>query len=673
MNQRSIILNIIISASAGLVFAFVISTSIYKNNLASTFDWVVTISLLALGFGAVYFFFLPNALKQFASVPLSIKVWGMTLAVASGMAGNIKFPSLIALIIGSILLVSAGLTSLHSLLIKKRAVRFVIAWALGGLLSFFALGFFKNFYPSFWELILITIAFNIIFTLVLDIILEHFINSLRNDSIEKIIPVILLTLGLSLLVLTIRLLAQYPTHFSTEFFLPIEGTIPVFLAMTILSQSWTAFILTKLDITNWRTAQFTNWMKRNLPGLVLASAISASTYLLATVLVSPDLGLADNYFDTDSPIWVNFLTANANELHGMRAVHPFVLMMLRPPVWLLSLLLNGDKFHAAILLNALVGGICVYLVWVFFKQRTGNTPYALSIAALLGFSNSHLLLSAFLESYIFSAAVLIATVVILQDKNTRLTTIVPVGLVTFGITITNFIQSAILFLLTQKSIQKTFKYFFITIALATLLSFVQNTIQPNSQPFYLAGNLGNETAFQRDIIDVPISETVSRANVISRTMTLFSVVAPRPLIFLEELGCSYPCFNTIRFFRGEYQYASYIGFGSLLARSWFVLLFLAALIFVWKLFKSPKDTSLQVALALNLIFNFILHMNYGDDPMLYSPNWTYAIVLFLGMSFESLGRRKWFNIILLVFLSVLLVNNVELFHTMMEAILPFRL
>ena len=459
--------------------------------------------------------------------------------------------------------------------------------------------------------------------------------------------------------------------FKIDFFVLDILHIPAFLSLTILSQSWTVILLQKLDEANWRSHPVILWIERHLPGLLLASAISASTYLLATVLVSSNLRLADNYFDTDSPIWVSFLTANANQIHPMRAVHPYILMMLRPFVWLLSLLLNGNKFHAAILLNALVGGLCVFLTWYFFKKRTGNTTYALLIASLVGFSNSHLLLSAFLESYIFSAAILITSVLLLQNKDVKLKHAVPIGLVTFGITITNFLQTCVTFLLTQWDIKKTFKYVFITIALATMLSFVQTTIQPNNNAFYIPSQISGESAFKRDVVNVPISETISRANVITRTITLFSVVAPRPMILLEEIGCSTPCFNTIRFFRGKYLYASYIGFGSWLARSWFVLLGIAGLIFVWNLFKKQKGVSLQAALALNILFNFVLHMNYGDDPMLYSPNWTYALLFFFGLSFEKFANKKWMQIGLLIFLTALLINNVDLFRKMLDAILPF--
>jgi hypothetical protein len=542
----------------------------------------------------------------------------------------------------------------------------IIAWALSGATSFFVLGFFQNFYPSRWELVLFTVLLNTIFTLAYAIIIERTTSSLK----EEITSITILCLGVLVFALTLRLISQYPTLLHITL-LPTPNIIPAFLGLTLLSPIWTFPILHKLDTTNWRSFPIILWIKRNSPGLLLASAISASTYALGAVLTSSDLHLADNYFDTDSPIWVNFLTANKDQVMSMRAVHPYALMLLRPQVWFLSLILNGDKFHAVILLNALFGGVCVFLAWLFFKQRTNNTAYALGLAALLGLSNSHLLMSSFLESYIFSAAILITSLVLLQHKDVKLKHSIPVGLVTFGITITNFIQTCITFLLTQWDIKKTFKYVSITIVLATILTFTQTLLQPNSQPFYVPSYLGNESAFKRDVVGVPLSETISRVNVITRTMTLFSVVAPRPLILLEEIGCTTPCFNTIRFFRGKYQYASYIGFGSWLARVWFVLLVVAVLIFVWNLIRNPKNVSLQIALALNLLFNFVLHMNYGDDPMLYSPNWTYALVFFVGISFERLADKKWFQIGLLIFITALLFNNLELFHKMLDAILPF--
>ena len=405
---------------------------------------------------------------------------------------------------------------------------------------------------------------------------------------------------------------------------------------------------------------------------MLAAAIAISTFALATAFNHPGINKVDNYFDTDSADWVNRLTASGKDIIPLRPVHPFAFLILRPPAWLLSMILNGDKFYAATLLNSIFGGICVYLTWLFFKHRTNNTAYALLIAALLGLSSSHLLLSVFLETYIFSAAVLIFYMLLLQAGERSLIRLVPVGLLTFGITITNFAQTCIAYFVTFPNFRNLLKYIGIVLGAALILAFAQNIIYPSSEPFYIPSNMLNEHVYGFNPFHSETRLVVSRANVLLRDMFLMNIVAPRPLILLKEAGCTFPCFQTIFMVGGtHYRYASYIGFGSLLARIWFVAIALAGFLFIRRSIKLPQQTAIQIALAANILFNFVLHMNYGDDPILYSPDWTYALVFFFGISYEGFANRKWFQAALLIFIIGLFVNNLGLFQKMLDAIAPF--
>jgi hypothetical protein len=97
----------------------------------------------------------------------------------------------------------------------------------------------------------------------------------------------------------------------------------------------------------------------------------------------------------------------------------------------------------------------------------------------------------------------------------------------------------------------------------------------------------------------------------------------------------------------------------------------AAGLYLWSLFKSPSGTALQTVLLLNILFNFALHIAYGEDPLLYSPDWTYALVFFFGMSFERWADRKWWQVLLLIFIIALTINNLQLFRTIFEMMLPF--
>jgi len=556
--------------------------------------------------------------------------------------------------------------------LPMQAVHYTLVLAFSGFISYFAVGFLKNFYPLFWQFITLSILSNILFSLILDFILNHTTSLLKNSPGQHLQSILVLSLGLVTVALTSQLLLQYPSIFSADFFLPDIQLLPTFLVITILASGLTMFAVQRTAWSAWQNSQLADRIQRNLPGLLLAAAITISTFALATAFNHPGINNVDNYFDTDSGDWINRLTASGKDLIPLRPVHPFAFLILRPPAWLFSTILNGDKFYAATLLNSIFGGICVYLTWLFFKHRTNNTTYALLIAALLGLSSSHLILSVFLETYIFSAALLILFIYLLQSGERSLTRLVPIGLLTFGITITNFAQTCIAYFLTYPNLKNVLKYIVIVLGIAAILAFAQNIIYPASEPFYIPSGMLNERVYRFNLLESEPRLIVSRANVLLRDMFLMNIVAPRPLILLKEAGCSFPCFQTLFMVGGtHYIYASYIGFGSLLARIWFVSVALAGILFIRKSLKSPQQAALQIALVANILFNFILHMNYGDDPLLYSPDWTYALVFFFGISYEPFASRKWFQIPLLIFLICLLVNNLGLFQKMLAAISPF--
>ncbi len=543
---------------------------------------------------------------------------------------------------------------------------------LSVLVSFFAIGFLKNFYPYTWQVALLTVLVNIFCALAFDLIIAHAIYSLQDHGREKFIILLTLLLGLIFIILTTHLLIQYPKIFSVEFFLPEADFIPWFLGITVLSQVGAVFLLQKLEQRGWQTSPLAERIKRNLPGLLLAIAVTVATFALATAFTYPGFDNTDNYFDTDSMDWINRLTADVRDLMVMRPVHPFAFLVFRPLTWLLSIPLNGNKFYAALLLNSMLGGACILLTWLFFKKRTKNSTFALLIAALLGLSNSHLTLSVFLESYMFSAVALLLFLFLLQQDEKKLTYLVPAGLLSFGITMTNFAQTCVLFFMINPRLKTIFKYIVLVLGLALVLAYVQHVLYPSSAPFYVPSSYSQEKYYRFNILEADTRSVIARANVFARSISLFSVVAPRPLILREETGCDFPC-SMVYYYtsRGEYFISSYIGFGNIVVYAWFLLMLIAGGWFIVKFIKSPRSSALSVALLINILFNFILHMNYGDDPMLYSPDWTYAVVIFLGISYETIADKKWFQSILLMFLTGLVVNNLDLFHKILDGISPF--
>ncbi|MBK8417829.1 MAG: hypothetical protein IPL17_03045 [Anaerolineales bacterium] len=316
--------------------------------------------------------------------------------------------------------------------------------------------------------------------------------------------------------------------------------------------------------------------------------------------------------------------------------------------------LKGDKLAAAFVLVALSGALCVFLTWYFVKHTIGNSLYALLIATLLGASASHLVFGSLIETYIFlSATALIFLVLLLKDR--PLFVLIITGAVSFGITITNFAQTVIAFIFVKRNFKQWVRYGLIVAALTVPLSLLNNFIYPDSQPyFFTPSSLNAETGNTF----VP---SLGRASAILRVMSLHSIVAPDPLILQEEI----PFLKVWMFKADPLRLSKYESlFGKSLAYFWLGLILLGAFLFLKNI--KREDNRFSFALICILIFNFTLHLRYGKDLFLYSANWTYAIILFLALAWKEIADKKWFQVVLLIFLGLLLANNSRLIFTMLS-------
>jgi hypothetical protein len=96
---------------------------------------------------------------------------------------------------------------------------------------------------------------------------------------------------------------------------------------------------------------------------------------------------------------------------------------------------------------------------------------------------------------------------------------------------------------------------------------------------------------------------------------------------------------------------------------------LGLLVFLLK-YKGYKTNRLSLALIGCMTLNIGLHLLYGKELFLYSPNWTYALILLLALAWQGLSKHRWFQIILLVFVFFLMYNNSWLFDTFFYVLSP---
>jgi len=547
-----------------------------------------------------------------------------------------------------------------------------VAWLIASPVTYFVFGFLKNFFESQISLAIWGIIWQTAFVLIAYFLLREIFTRFKFADHGLIAFGILLAFGFGSAV--VWLCMQFPNIFDADLFLVPKSDLPLLIGLVLASALWIGFPLYWIQARGLDSNRFVDFLRANLPGLLLAAAFFIVYFSLAVaysvVLRDPTQNYDDNFYDADPTSWMNRLAAPFHQLVDMRPVHPFAFLVFRPTTWFLSLFLSGNRFYAALMLNAGVGALCVFLAWVLVKRWT-NSTYAVLFASLLGAGTAHLILSTFLETYIYSAAVLITFLILLQREKKSLAVLIPVGLLTFGITISNFLQTCIYFLFTEPKVLKITKYVVSVLALGLILAYVQASIYPTSLPFYNLTDMLAERRYSFNVVTSPVRQTITRGYSIYRTITLYSTVAPRPLALTKQIDCKFPCFKTYKPQYPKDIITSYSGFGSWLARFWFLIEMIALGLFIWKLIKSRSDIALQSAFLVCILFNFILHLTYGDDPMLYSPDWTYAVIFFVAFSFKSFADKKWFQATGLAFLALIMFNNWTFLRSMFQIVSPY--
>lgn len=520
--------------------------------------------------------------------------------------------------------------------------------------AFLAIGFLDNFHPAFFEVVFLTFLTQ----LAAGWLTSHLLEKARRLHPSRSVDLIL-TLGLflTLTAFAANLFAaanRFPRLFDSTFFTLANGSVFPFV-LGSLACAASLFRLQRLyEQGNNNILRALVSVDTAVAGLLPAGLFFIVYLVNASIFNQPAFDVDDIFFDSDGLLWRMRFATDAYRDYYWRSVHPFVLLIVRPLVWLISLLLKGDRLYAAVVLAAFSGALCVFLAWCFVRHVTGNSTYALLIATLLGASAAHLAFGSLIETYIFLAAImLVFLVLLLRDKPLPLLALT--GLLSFGITIANFAQTAIAFVFVKRDFKQWLRYGLIVGALTIPLALLNNLIYPDAQPyFFIPSNLTVEA-------DNTFSPSVARGEAILRVMFLHSIVAPEPLILEEEIP-----FLKVWIFKASpmrlSEYNSWFDTGLALAWAGFTLL--GGILFLRR--SKTQDNRFAFAFITILLMNFIFHLRYGKDVFLYSTNWTYALVLFLGLAWRELADKRWFQIILLVFIALLLANNSHLIQTMLE-------
>ncbi len=446
------------------------------------------------------------------------------------------------------------------------------------------------------------------------------------------------------------------------------------------SFGWLAFLLqgigreipglVRSKISSLDSTAARSFLREHAAGLLLAILFFSIYTFLGSRLNFENIDTIDNFLDADNSSWMARIADPQGSALEMRGPHPFAYLIFRPLGRFLNLF-TGSPALSAILLNALTGGFTVFLAWAFIWNATDhNRAYAFLIASLLGLSTSHLFFGSVIETYIFSAAALMTFFVLLQRQGDSTEPLVIAALLTFGITITNFAQNLIGFFISRPRLREVFRFAALTVSVGVLLTLLHAAMYPSSQLFFLPSDTQGEADFRISVFNDPAWRAIGRVMLLVRTMLLYTVIAPIPYVFGQEVGGTFPRFNFFKIVPGTYSFSSYDGLGNILVLAWVALLLMAGLFFLWDLVRRRR-MDLRLSLILCLLFNFILHLNYGYEPFLYSPDWAYALIFFVGLSLAPLAKNRALQAGLLVFLLLLAYNQFQFFAFILQTITPF--
>lgn len=416
-------------------------------------------------------------------------------------------------------------------------------------------------------------------------------------------------------------------------------------------------------------SSITTFVHEHLMGLMIALLFFSVYFYIGLRLNPAHVDTVDNYLDADNSSWMHRIADPDGGQFEMRGPHPFAFLVFRP----FGLFLNfftRDFALSAILLNTFAGALCVFLGWFYFKRQTQNSIYALIMACLLGLSTSQFFFSAVVETYIFSALFLIVFFVLLQRAETSNGHLAFIALVTFGITLTNFIQSFIGFFVSRPRIKEVIRFAGLTLSLGILLGMTQAASYPSSKLFFLPSGAQAEEEFAFSVFNEPSWRVIGRLVLLVRTVLLYAVVAPQPYVFTTEVGGTFPRFNFFKISPEIFSYSSYSGLGNILIFIWAGLLFTAGILFILDFLRARK-VDIRLAFVSCVLFNFVLHYFYGYEPFLYSADWAYALIFFVGLSLSSLADNKLLQLGMFAFLLGLFVNQWHFFGFIFEAIAPF--
>lgn len=467
---------------------------------------------------------------------------------------------------------------------------------------------------------------------------------------------------------------QYPAMFKLDFILISTRWVGYFLAGAVIGGAWGLWGLDYIHIRGYdkwaKQTRLYAFVNDNLPGIYAGFFFFLINLVIARSLNHPTYSINSLIFEADAGPWLSILGyPDGHDVN--RAVHPLVLLTLRPITSVVRLFMADRWYLAPLIVIAAMSGLAVFMAWLFIRRAVPNRSYAFPFAVILGTTAAHLLFGSLTETYVFGMVSLVLFFVLVNADEKRFSILVPAGLLVFGVTITNIAQGMIaLWVKKTFSFWRLVYYGVVVLTIGIALTALVSVLYPGNQTFFFVpADLAFEGRFSKPIYEGPLERVVERSGVVARTIFMYGVVAPTPMESIARKNTD-PITEFETFNYRSHQLAWYDGLAYMPLALWLVL-FSMALFYFFKNLRTSKNTPILLALLFSVLFNFLLHMNYGTELLLYSTYWTYLLTFFSALALAEFAGRRWFELVLAGFALMLMANNGWFIMVILRGLNPY--
>lgn len=378
------------------------------------------------------------------------------------------------------------------------------------------------------------------------------------------------------------------------------------------------------------------------------------------VLPARPLKENDLLFEMDLSRTISYITSTTADFYRTN-VHPIYAILVNP-IGILLTHMGLAPTQTAIYLNSFFGALGTGLSYILFNQMAGKRFNAILLSFVFGLSTSQFFISAVPDTASLATLSLLFLYIIFwksvstgkEHKNLWILA----GILTLGVTITNFIQTIICYqayLLGKKKPNEFLKssviYSFFIITTTGVLAFIQKLIYPSSQYFFHPSVFSGELIFTSVLV---LSQPLTVIWQLIKNFFLVNFIAPVPSVF--NIGLVYPAITF-----SDSNHFNPIG--------WVCIAFGLVFILIGLLRNQKRIPILFLyGLSMCLLFNLFLHSVYGIgekgkiELFLYTGNFT-MIVLILLLGWTLYRPQWWVKTGLLIFIVMLAFNNLQFFQS----------